>query len=84
MTAYPGQTLTRTTLGQLCAALWDSQSQSVVIQPGIEPESVVMPLALRCSALDRCVTRDPLSGSGRKKVNGAGSRVKPLYYELIY
>ena len=46
MTAYPGQTLTRTMLGQLCAALWDSQSQ-----PGIEPGSEVMPLALRCSAL---------------------------------
>ena len=27
------------------------------MQPGIEPGSVVMPLALRCSALDRCATR---------------------------
>ena len=25
-------------------------------QPGIEPGSVVMPQALRCSALDRCTT----------------------------
>ena len=56
MTAYPGQTLTRTTLGQLCAALWDSQSRTVEIQPGIKPGSVVTPLALRCSALNRCAT----------------------------
>ena len=38
MTAYPVQTLTQTTLGQLCTALWDSQSQPVVMQPEIEPE----------------------------------------------
>ena len=57
MTAYPGQTWT--TLGQLCAALWDSQSQSDVIQPGFAPGTVVTPLALRCSALDRCATREP-------------------------
>ena len=36
------------------------QSQPIVIQPGIEPGSVVMPLALRCSALDRCAIRDGL------------------------
>ena len=35
MTAYTGQT--RMTLGQLCAALWDSQSHPDLIQPGIEP-----------------------------------------------
>uniref|UniRef100_A0A4W5L428 Modulator of VRAC current 1 n=1 Tax=Hucho hucho TaxID=62062 RepID=A0A4W5L428_9TELE len=29
--------LHRMTLGQLCAALWDSQSQPVVIQPGFKP-----------------------------------------------
>jgi hypothetical protein len=52
MTAYLGQTLTRTTLSQLCATLWDSQLRPVVIQPGIKPGSVMMPLALRCSALD--------------------------------
>jgi hypothetical protein len=57
MTAYPGQT--RTTLGQLCASLWDSQSRPDVIQPGFEPETAVMPLALRCSALDSCNTREP-------------------------
>ena len=56
MMAYPGQTLTWTMLGQLCTALWDSQSRLVVIQPGIKPGSVVKPLALRCSALDRCAT----------------------------
>jgi hypothetical protein len=51
--AYPGQTLTWTTL---CAAVWDIQSLPVVIQPVIEPGSVVMTLALRCSALDHCTT----------------------------
>ena len=59
MTTYPGQTLTQTKLGQLYAARWDSQSQLVVIQPETEPRSVVMPLALRCSALDHCATREP-------------------------
>jgi hypothetical protein len=59
MAAYPGQTLTQTTLGQLCAALWDSKSQPVVIQPGIKPGSVVTLLALRCSAVDCCATREP-------------------------
>ena len=60
MTAYPSQTLpiTLTTLSQLCAALWDSRSRPVVIQPGIEPGSVVTPLALRCSALDQiCIAK---------------------------
>ena len=60
MTAYPNLTLT--TLGQLCVALWDSQSLPVVIQPGIEPGSVVIPLALRCSALDCCATQEPILG----------------------
>ena len=41
--------LHRTTLGQLCAQ-WDSQSRPVGIEPGIEPGSVVTPLALICSA----------------------------------
>ena len=59
MTTYPGQTLTRTTLSQLCVALWDSQP--VVIRLGIEPGSVVTHLALRCSALDRCATQEPKS-----------------------
>ena len=58
MTVYPAKTLTQTMLGELCAALWDSQSRPVVIQPGIELGSVVTPLALRCSPLDRCSTRD--------------------------
>jgi hypothetical protein len=39
------------TLGELCTAPWDSQSQ-----PRIEPGSVVTPLALWCSALNRCAT----------------------------
>ena len=50
MTPYPSQ---------LCTALWDSRSGPVVIQPGIEPRSVVTLLALRCSALDCCATREP-------------------------
>ena len=50
MTAYSGQI--RMTLGQLSAALWDSQSLPDVIQPGFEPGTIVTPLALRCSALD--------------------------------
>ena len=54
------QTLTWTTLGQLCTALWDSQSRPVVIQPGNEPGSVVTPLALRSSALDHCATWEHL------------------------
>ena len=56
MTAYPAQT--RTTLGHLCVGLRDSQSRPDVIQPLIKPRTVVMPLALRCSALDHCTTRE--------------------------
>ena len=40
-----------TMLGQLCAALWDSWSPPDVTPPGFEPGTVVMPVALRCSAL---------------------------------
>ena len=32
------------------------QSRQGVIQPGFKPGIVVTPLALRCSALDRCAT----------------------------
>ena len=53
MTAYIGQT--RTMPGQLCAALWDSQSQPVVIQPETRV-SVLTPLAL--SALEHCATQE--------------------------
>ena len=69
MTAYLGQTLTRTMLGQLCAALWDSQSRPVVIQAGIEPGYKIMPLALRCSALDRCATQEQSDASGIKNIS---------------
>jgi hypothetical protein len=55
MTAYPSQT----TLGQLYTTLWEPQSQPDVILPGIEPLSVVTPLTLRCSALDRCAIQEP-------------------------
>ena len=56
MTAYQGQT--RLALGQSCAALFDSHSQPDVMQPGFEPGTAVMPLALKRSVLDRCVTRE--------------------------
>jgi hypothetical protein len=55
----PKPSLTRTTLGQMCAALWDSLSRPGVIQPVTKPGSVGMPLALRCTALDCCATREP-------------------------
>ena len=61
MKAYLSQTLTWTKLGQLCASLWDSQSRLVVIKPGIEPGTVVMPLALRCTEI-QCLR--PLHHSG--------------------
>uniref|UniRef100_A0A8C7LDH9 Protein odr-4 homolog n=1 Tax=Oncorhynchus kisutch TaxID=8019 RepID=A0A8C7LDH9_ONCKI len=56
MTAYTGQT--RAMLGQLCPALWDlwASCDTAWIQTRV---SVVTPLALRCSALDRCTTREP-------------------------
>jgi hypothetical protein len=59
MTVYPVQTLTRTILGQLCAPL--------PITAGCDTAwnqtrvCIVMPLALRCSALDCCATLDLLS-----------------------
>ena len=56
MTAYPGTI--RTMLGQLCTALWNSLSRLDVIQPEFEPGTVVTPLALRCSAVDRCATQN--------------------------
>ena len=72
MTAYPGQT--QTTLGQLCPI---TQSRSVVIQPGIEPGSVVTPLALRCSALDRSAI--PLGGAVVGSVNNLAYRLTVSY-----
>ncbi|XP_071268374.1 sorting nexin-14-like isoform X7 [Salvelinus alpinus] len=51
----PNPPLPRTTLGQLCAAM------GLPILHGIEPRSVVTPLALRCSALDRCATQEQMS-----------------------
>jgi hypothetical protein len=78
MTAYPGQTWTNCAppycKHSLSATGRDSQSQPVVIQHGIEPGSVVMSLALRCSALDCCATREPkiseyLSGPSLREVS---------------
>ena len=49
----PNPPLTRTTLGQLCAASWVSRLRLAVTQPGIEPGSVVMPQALdHCASLE--------------------------------
>ena len=58
--------LTRAVLGQLCATLWDSQSQPVVKQPGIKPGSVVMP-EMQCPR--------PLRHSGAQLVKGLISMV---------
>jgi hypothetical protein len=49
-----------TTLGQLCAAPLVSQSQPAASQPGLEPDSLLSQLALCCSALDYCATREAL------------------------
>jgi hypothetical protein len=48
---------TWTTLGQLCAALWDSHSRPDVMQPAFEPGTAVTPLALGYSALDHSFNR---------------------------
>jgi hypothetical protein len=52
---HPGQPnppLTRSTLGQLCVSSHGSPGhRPAATQPGIEPRSVVTPLALRCSHL---------------------------------
>jgi hypothetical protein len=62
MTVNPGQTWM--TLDQLCAAVWYSQSRPGVIEPGFEPRIFVTPLALRCSALDRCTSQEPMGKYG--------------------
>nr|XP_046149387.1 uncharacterized protein LOC123992254 [Oncorhynchus gorbuscha] len=54
---WPNPPLTRMTLGQFCAALWVFRLWPAATQLGIEPGSLVMPQALRCSTLDRCTTR---------------------------
>ena len=56
--AWPNPPITQTTLVQLCASSWVSRSRPAVTQPGIEHGSVVMPLALGCSALYHCTTRE--------------------------
>ncbi|XP_052351626.1 ankyrin repeat and SOCS box protein 2-like [Oncorhynchus keta] len=48
-----------TPLYKACEWENDFQSRSDVIQPGFKPGTVVSPLALRCSALDHCATREP-------------------------
>jgi hypothetical protein len=58
MMAYPGQTLTWTQCWANCAPPYGTPN---VIQPGIDPGSVVMTLALICSALHCCATREPKS-----------------------
>ena len=52
MTAYPGQTWTN-----YAPPYGTPNHMSDVIQPGFELRTVVMPLAMRCSALDSCATR---------------------------
>jgi hypothetical protein len=58
---YPGRPnppLTRTMLGQLFVASWVSRSRMATTQHDIKPGTVVTQLALRCSALDHCITRE--------------------------
>jgi hypothetical protein len=74
-TAYPCQ---------LCAALLDSQSRPVVIQPGIKPGSVVMALALSCSALDRCATREPTNNRQVKEVFRCWRLRQVALYEMAW
>ena len=66
MTAYTGQT--RMTLGQLCAALWDSQSRPIVTQPGLHRartsnliEHLWDSLECRLQARPNCPTSMPTS-----------------------
>ena len=56
--------LPRTRLCQLFAVLWDSQSRLDVMQPGFKPGTVATPLALRCSIIDHCATRESIWGAG--------------------
>uniref|UniRef100_A0A4W5K682 Family with sequence similarity 171 member A2 n=1 Tax=Hucho hucho TaxID=62062 RepID=A0A4W5K682_9TELE len=79
--------LPRLTPGQLCGALWDSQSRPDVIQPGVEPETV----QIRVQVFDNS-DLSPLAGAaievhGNRSVlasNQAGSdgvlRVTFLYH----
>ena len=81
MTAYPSQT----TLGQLYTTLRESQSHPDVILPGIEPVSVVTPLTLRCSALDRCAIQEPyiVMASNVKKSKNQKNQMRFDSYWLI-
>jgi hypothetical protein len=57
-TAKPGQHW-----ANLVPPYGDYQSQPDVMQPGFKPGTVVTPLALKCSALDCCATREPFCTS---------------------
>jgi hypothetical protein len=59
MTAYTGQT--RTTLGQLCAAMGLPNIPGCDTTWNRTRVSVVTPQALRCRAFDRSATRDPVN-----------------------
>ena len=41
--------------------LWASRARPAVTEPGLKPESLVAQLALRCSPLDHCATREAKS-----------------------
>ena len=54
MTAYPGRCWAN------CAPPYETpNTRPDVTQPGFELGSAVTPLAQRCSAFDRCDTREP-------------------------
>ena len=76
MTAYTVQT--RTTLSQLCAALWDSQSRPLVIPWFDSRVSVVTPQAPRCSNASRTEMQclRPLRHSGDQ----VRRQVKNIYF----
>ena len=53
-----------------------------MIQPVIEPGSVVITLALRCSVLDRCATREP-KGDAAGKFEALSSAFKIVNERLM-
>ena len=53
-----------------------------MIQPGFEPGTVVTLLALRCSALDRCATREPKKPLPYRELIANGQELKKFIHGL--